>query len=64
MLITMGASKHEGREQDFHGVEMYWSHFGPTKNRKLVEAAGFKIQLDEIDEAANERHQVILARRK
>jgi cyclopropane fatty-acyl-phospholipid synthase-like methyltransferase len=63
MLITMGAADYEGTEQDFHGVEMYWSQFGSAKNRELVEAAGLAIELDEIDSSADEHHQVILARR-
>jgi hypothetical protein len=56
----MGASEHEGTE-DFHGVEMYWSHLDPAANRALVEAAGLKVLLDDIDTSAGERHQVILA---
>jgi hypothetical protein len=42
---------------------MYWTHFGAAKNRELVEAAGFTIELDEIETEASERHQVILAKR-
>jgi 2-polyprenyl-3-methyl-5-hydroxy-6-metoxy-1,4-benzoquinol methylase len=61
MLITMGADEYEGREGDFHGVEMYWSHFTARTNRKLLEAAGLKMLLDEIDVGADERHQVLLA---
>jgi hypothetical protein len=56
----MGASDWEGSE-DFHGAEMYWSHFGPVRNRELVEEAGFTVVMDEIDESGGERHQVILA---
>lgn len=63
MLITMGAGDHEGIEDDFHGVEMFWSHFGPERNHELVEAAGFDVVSDEIDER-RERHQIILARRR
>ncbi len=64
MLITMGASEYEGREMNFHGVEMHWSHFGPERNCELVEAAGFDIQSDEIESVAEERHQIIWARRR
>jgi len=63
MLITMGAGEYEGREQDFHGVEMYWSHFGPTRNLQLVEEAGFAVVSEEIQDRGRESHQVILARR-
>jgi 2-polyprenyl-3-methyl-5-hydroxy-6-metoxy-1,4-benzoquinol methylase len=64
LLITMGAHRWEGTESDFHGVEMYWSHFDADTNRQLVEAAGFDIKFAEIDERDGEAHQVILAVRK
>lgn len=63
ILITMGSSEWEGKEVDFHGVEMFWSHYGSKKNRSLVEQAGFQIMLDEIDTTGNEKHQVILAKK-
>lgn len=59
LLITMGAQEWEGTEPDFHGVEMFWSHFGADTNRLLVEAAGFDIQTAVIDENNGEAHQVI-----
>jgi cyclopropane fatty-acyl-phospholipid synthase-like methyltransferase len=64
VLISMGAEDYEGTEGEFHGAEMYWSHFGPAENRRLVEAAEFKVRLDEIDTSSNERHQIILAIRE
>ncbi|HEY7126269.1 MAG TPA: class I SAM-dependent methyltransferase [Ktedonobacterales bacterium] len=63
LLITMGSSDWEGREQNFHGTEMFWSHFNYVKNRQLVEKVGFTILLDEIDEAGSERHQIILGKK-
>ena len=63
LLITMGAAKWEGTEADFHGVEMYWSHFGADTNRELVESAGFHVHTAEIDARNDEAHQVILATR-
>lgn len=64
ILITMGSSEWEGKEQDFHGAEMFWSHYDSKKNRELVENAGFEALLDEIDQTGDEKHQVILARKK
>ena len=40
---------------------MFWSHYGANKNRKLVENAGFKILLNEIDNSGNENHQILIA---
>ena len=42
---------------------MFWSHFDANKNRELVENAGLQILLDEIDGIANERHQILIARK-
>jgi hypothetical protein len=41
---------------------MFWSYYGAEKNTELVENAGFKIILNEIDGSANEKHQVIIAK--
>jgi SAM-dependent methyltransferase len=63
MLITLGTHEWEGIE-DFHGADLYWSHFGRDTNRKLVEDAGFDIVADEIDESGGEQHQVVIARKR
>lgn len=63
MLITMGSSPWEGVE-NFHGVQMFWSHYGPEKNIEMIEQAGFEIELEEIDHSYNEKHQIILAKKK
>ncbi len=62
ILVSMGASEWEGSEKDFYGTTMFWSHFGPEKNRSLIEACRFKVTLDEIDESGGESHQIIMAR--
>lgn len=63
ILVSMGASDWEGIE-NFHGTKMYWSHYGPEKNKKMVKNAGFDIISDEIDTSGGERHQIILARKR
>lgn len=64
LLVTMGSNEWEGTEDDFHGAEMWWSHFGPEKNRQIIENAGFEILLDEIDPSNNEKHQIIIAKKR
>ena len=64
LLITMGASEWEGKEDNFFGGEMEWSHYGKDENTKLVENAGFEIILAEIDTTGGENHLVILAQKK
>lgn len=60
ILITMGDKDFEGLH-DFHGVQMWSSHYGIEKNRELVKEAGFDILFEEIDKRANEKHQIIIA---
>jgi len=59
MLITMGSSNWEGTEV-FHGVEMFWSHFDSQTNRALIEASGFRVEVDEIHSSGGEQHQILL----
>jgi len=61
LLITMGSSDWEGTEKDFHGVKMFWSHYGREKNLELIKSAGFNIITEEIDTSGGEKHLVILA---
>jgi len=60
VLVTMGSSEWQGTG-DFYGVNMYWSQYGPEKNREIIQEAGFQLILEEIDTAGAEKHQVILA---
>lgn len=62
LLITMGATEWEGKEDNFCGAEMYWSHYGVEKNIELVAEAGFEIIKSEIDHSGGEEHLVILAK--
>lgn len=62
LLITMGTSDWEGTG-DFYKTQMYWSHYGPEKNRKIIEEAGFEIIFDKIDTSGGEKHQITLARK-
>lgn len=64
LLITMGATDWEGKEDNFCGAEMYWSHFGADKNKELVKEAGFEILFSEIDDAGGEKHLIIFAAAK
>lgn len=63
ILVTMGAEEWEGKEEDFYGAEMYWSHYGADKNKEIIQRTGFEIVLNEIDKQENENHQVVIARK-
>lgn len=63
ILVSMGSSDWEGKESNFFGTEMYWSHYGQDKNRQIIQNTGFNIILDEIDTTGGEKHQIILAKK-
>lgn len=60
LLISMGDQPFEGWHE-FHGEEIWSSHFGPTENRAMLQAAGFSIELDEIDRSGRENHHILIA---
>lgn len=60
LLLTMGDREFEG-EHEMYGEKMWSSQFGTAKNRKVVEQAGFRVLLDELENSGGERHQVIMA---
>ncbi|OGD08976.1 hypothetical protein A2397_05780 [Candidatus Amesbacteria bacterium RIFOXYB1_FULL_44_23] len=64
LLITMGASEWEGKEDNFCGSEMYWSHYGAEKNIEITKNAGFEIEFSEVDTSGGEKHLIILAKAK
>jgi SAM-dependent methyltransferase len=56
-VASMGVEDDPGDvEHDWLGVDMYFSHFGAKKNRRLVERAGFKVEEAEIDAEPEDRH--------
>lgn len=60
LFITMGDRDFEGMHE-FYGVKMWSSHYGPAKNRALLQDAGFDIEMEKIDGSGAERHHMILA---
>jgi SAM-dependent methyltransferase len=56
-IASMGVEEDPGGvEHDWLGVDMYFSHFGAKKNRRLVERAGLVIESAEIDAEPEDRH--------
>lgn len=63
ILVSMGSSEWVGKEENFHGAEMYWSHYGADKNTELVINAGFELVLNQIDDTGGEKHQILIAKK-
>lgn len=62
LLVTMGDREFEG-SHILHGQPMWSSQYGTAKNRQMIETAGFKILVDELDTSGGERHQAIMGER-
>ena len=57
LIVTMGADDDPGGiEEDWLGVDMYFSHYGAKRNRRIVEAAGFAIDSADIVIEPEDRH--------
>ena len=56
-IATMGVEDDPGGiEQDWLGVDMYFSHFSARKNRRLIEEAGFVIESADVLAEPEDRH--------
>ena len=56
-VASMGVDDDPGGiEHDWLGVDMYFSHFGAKKNRRLVEAAGLEIESADVVAEPADRH--------
>ena len=63
MLISLGSGEWEGTE-DFHGAEMFWSHYGPKRSLQMIEQASFEILFERLAQSGKEEHYWILAKNK
>ncbi len=67
MLVSLGSTGWEGKNPDFLGAEMYWSHYSPEKTVDFIRSAGFEILDDYFTEdhwkGQKERHYWVLARK-
>lgn len=69
LLLTLSArGETDGMQDDFIGVPMYFSSYGPDTNRALLDRAGFKLLIDEVVEmhepGGQSSIQWVLAQRK
>jgi SAM-dependent methyltransferase len=48
---------------DYLGVDMFWSHYGPSETEALISDAGFEIEFGCDVESGGEKHHWVLTRR-
>jgi cyclopropane fatty-acyl-phospholipid synthase-like methyltransferase len=69
LLLSVGGSAPaeddsvEGFTSEMHGQTFYYSGFAPEVARKLIEAAGFEIELWEVDDPTSRGHIAVIARK-
>lgn len=67
VLLCMGAGDLPTDTSDFHGVEMFWSHYGREANLEMLRHVGFDILWSEIIKDpvyAGSSHLFVLAKAK
>ena len=62
LLNPTGPDNFEGYEENYLGVPMFWSHYGPEKTTKIIEDAGFEVLWSGIEKLGKERQFWILAK--
>ena len=69
VLLSVGGSapteaEGEGFTSEMHGQTFYYSGFAPEVARELIEAAGFEIELWEVDDPTSRGHIAVIARKR
>ena len=68
LLLSVGGSEPtesegEGFTSEMYGHSFYYSGFTPEVARQIIEAAGFEIELWEVDDPASRGHIAVIARK-
>lgn len=63
LLLTTGGSEDAGFTDQMHGHTFYYSSWTPEEVERLLGAAGFAVELRELDQPAGRGHVTIVARR-
>jgi 2-polyprenyl-3-methyl-5-hydroxy-6-metoxy-1,4-benzoquinol methylase len=61
--LASGGSDAEGFTSEMFGQTFYYSGYAPDVARRLIEAAGFEIELWEVDDPSSRGHIAAIARR-
>lgn len=63
MLVSVASWEWE-EFADYLGVEMFWSHYGPSQTESLITNAGFDIEFSRDIESGGEKHHWVLAHKR
>jgi cyclopropane fatty-acyl-phospholipid synthase-like methyltransferase len=62
LLMSAGGSSEEGFESEMFGQRFYYSGYEPAQTVQLLTAAGFDVELCEVDDSSSRGHVAIIAR--
>lgn len=63
MLVSVASWEWE-EFANYLGVDMYWSHYGPSKTESLITNAGFDIEFGRDVQSGGEMHHWVLAHKR
>lgn len=63
LLLSTGGDGDEGFTSEMYGQTFFYSGHGPEVTRGLLEAAGFEVELWEVDDPSSRGHVAVVARR-
>ena len=63
MLVSVASWEWE-EIADYLGVDMFWSHYSPSKTESLIISAGFNIEFGRDVESGGEKHYWVLAQKR
>jgi cyclopropane fatty-acyl-phospholipid synthase-like methyltransferase len=62
LLLSAGGTGHEGFTSEMFGHTFFYSGYEPDETVRLLEAAGFTVELCEVDDPSSRGHVAIVAR--
>ena len=63
LLLSAGGTGHEGFTSEMFGHEFFYSGYEPEETLRLIEAAGFEVELCEEDDPSSRGHIAIIAKK-
>jgi cyclopropane fatty-acyl-phospholipid synthase-like methyltransferase len=62
LLMSAGGTSEKGFHSDMFGQSFYYSGYAPAKTVRMLAAAGFDVQLCEVDDPSSRGHVALIAR--
>ena len=63
LLLSAGGTGHEGFTSEMFGHKFFYSGYEPAETLRLLQAAGFEVELCEVDDPSSRGHIAIIAKK-